>query len=37
VAAAEWPTQPHDPFFNANTPEELAEAETILRGEGVSL
>lgn len=36
VATAEWPTAPHDPFFNANTPEELAEAETILRGEGVS-
>jgi molybdopterin-guanine dinucleotide biosynthesis protein A len=36
VAVAEWPIAPHDPFFNANTPEELAEAETILRGEGVS-
>jgi molybdenum cofactor guanylyltransferase len=31
VAVAEWPTQPFDPFFNANTPEELAEAEMWLR------
>ncbi|MBY0336148.1 MAG: molybdenum cofactor guanylyltransferase MobA [Acetobacteraceae bacterium] len=31
-AAAEWPVEPLDPFFNANTPEELAEAERILRG-----
>lgn len=30
-AAAEWPGQPADPFFNANTPEELAEAEALLR------
>ena len=30
-AAAEWPSLPHDPFFNANTPEELAEAEKLLR------
>lgn len=37
VATAEWPVSPHDPFFNANTPEELAGAETILRGEDVSL
>jgi molybdopterin-guanine dinucleotide biosynthesis protein A len=36
VALAEWPSEPHDPFFNANTPEELAEAETILRGEAIS-
>lgn len=28
-AAAVWPTLPYDPFFNANTPEDLAEAESI--------
>lgn len=27
---AEFPTQPVDPFFNANTPEQLAEAERLL-------
>lgn len=32
VATVEWPATPHDPFFNANTPEELAEAEALLRG-----
>ena len=31
VAVAEWDCMPHDPFFNANTPEELAQAETLLR------
>jgi molybdopterin-guanine dinucleotide biosynthesis protein A len=36
VAQAEWPIAPHDPFFNANTPEELAEAEAILRAETIS-
>ena len=25
VAVAEWNSMPHDPFFNANTPEELEE------------
>ena len=29
-ASAAWPDQPRDPFFNANTPEELAEAEALL-------
>lgn len=29
-AEAEWPTAPLDPFFNANTPEELAEATALL-------
>lgn len=29
-ASAEWPDTPFDPFFNANTPEELAEAEALL-------
>jgi molybdenum cofactor guanylyltransferase len=32
IAHADWDTAPHDPFFNANTPEELAEAERLLRG-----
>lgn len=27
----EWPVEPLDPFFNINTPEELAEAERIIR------
>jgi molybdopterin-guanine dinucleotide biosynthesis protein A len=31
VAHADWDTAPHDPFFNANTPDELAEAERLLR------
>jgi molybdopterin-guanine dinucleotide biosynthesis protein A len=30
VAEAIWPTEPYDPFFNANRPEDLAEAEAIL-------
>ena len=29
-AHADWPTSPIDPFFNANAPEELAEAERLL-------
>lgn len=29
-AAAEWPTAPFDPFFNANTPEDLQQAECLL-------
>lgn len=28
--AVEWPTDPVDPFFNANRPEDLAEAERLL-------
>ncbi|CAM5771197.1 molybdenum cofactor guanylyltransferase MobA [Bosea minatitlanensis] len=31
VAVAEWPAEPVDPFFNINTPEELAEADGLLR------
>ena len=27
-----WPAVPHDPFFNINTPDDLAEAEAIARG-----
>jgi molybdopterin-guanine dinucleotide biosynthesis protein A len=29
VAVAEWPAEPMDPFFNVNTPEDLAEAERL--------
>ena len=29
VAIAEWPTEPVDPFFNVNTPEDAARAERI--------
>lgn len=29
VATAEWPATPFDPFFNANTPDDLAEAERL--------
>jgi molybdenum cofactor guanylyltransferase len=36
VATATWPDAPHDPFFNANTPEELAEAEALLLKQGIS-
>jgi molybdopterin-guanine dinucleotide biosynthesis protein A len=28
-AAAEWPLDPVDPFFNANTPDDIAEAERL--------
>jgi molybdopterin-guanine dinucleotide biosynthesis protein A len=30
IACADWETAPVDPFFNANTPEDLAEAEALL-------
>lgn len=30
VAVADYPVEPFDPFFNANRPEDLAEAERIL-------
>jgi len=30
VAEVEWPASPVDPFFNANRPEDLAEAEWLL-------
>ena len=29
--AVEWPTKPMDPFFNINTPDDLAAAERMLR------
>ena len=33
-AHADWPAEPYDPFFNANAPEDLAEAERILHAGG---
>jgi molybdopterin-guanine dinucleotide biosynthesis protein A len=33
-ASAEWPTDPIDPFFNANAPEDLAAAERLLQAQG---
>ncbi len=32
AAKVDWPTTPYDPFFNVNTPEDLAAAEQIARG-----
>jgi molybdopterin-guanine dinucleotide biosynthesis protein A len=29
VAIADWPAQPYDPFFNVNSPDDVAEAERI--------
>jgi molybdopterin-guanine dinucleotide biosynthesis protein A len=29
IALAGWPAEPVDPFFNANTPEDIAEAERL--------
>lgn len=29
AAVVEWPAEPYDPFFNVNTPEDLAQAERI--------
>ena len=34
VAAAEWPTEPVDPFFNVNTVQDLARAEALLAATG---
>jgi molybdopterin-guanine dinucleotide biosynthesis protein A len=35
---ADWPVAPFDPFFNVNTPEDLARAEAILRsGSGADM
>ena len=30
IATAEWPLEPVDPFFNANRPQDLAEAEALV-------
>ena len=32
LAYADWPMHPYDPFFNANTPEDLAAADAIAAG-----
>jgi len=34
VAHASWPAEPLDPFFNANTPEDIAAAERLARLDG---
>ena len=34
VAAAEWPSEPIDPFFNVNSPEDLARAEALAAASG---
>ncbi|WP_036258099.1 molybdenum cofactor guanylyltransferase MobA [Methylocapsa aurea] len=34
TAAAEWPVEPFDPFFNANEPGDLAAAEAIFAAQG---
>ncbi|WP_046865895.1 molybdenum cofactor guanylyltransferase MobA [Microvirga massiliensis] len=34
IAHVEWPIEPVDPFFNANTPEDIAEAEEMLVAHG---
>jgi molybdopterin-guanine dinucleotide biosynthesis protein A len=36
VALADWPVEPIDPFFNVNTPEEVAEAERLAAGRHVA-
>lgn len=33
LATVEWPTTPHDPFFNVNTPEDVIRLRLILNGE----
>jgi len=35
VALADWPTQPVDPFFNVNTPEDVARAAELAASEAV--
>jgi molybdopterin-guanine dinucleotide biosynthesis protein A len=34
IAHVEWPVEPVDPFFNANTPDDIAEAEEMLAAYG---
>ena len=36
VALADWPVGPIDPFFNVNTPEDVAEAERLAAGRNVA-
>ncbi len=35
TVAVEWPAEPVDPFFNVNTPEDLAEAERVAEAPGL--
>jgi molybdopterin-guanine dinucleotide biosynthesis protein A len=35
LATVSWPTTPLDPFFNANTVEDIAEAERLATLDGV--
>jgi molybdopterin-guanine dinucleotide biosynthesis protein A len=35
IAVADWPTEPVDPFFNVNTPEDVAAATKIAAAERV--
>jgi molybdopterin-guanine dinucleotide biosynthesis protein A len=37
LAVAEWPVEPFDPFFNANEPHDLVEAEAMMRLTGLSV
>jgi molybdopterin-guanine dinucleotide biosynthesis protein A len=37
IAHADWAVDPVDPFFNANSPEDLAEAEAMIRRLGASV
>ncbi len=32
IAIADWPAEPIDPFFNVNTPEDVARAEQVAAG-----
>ncbi len=34
LSVVDWPDSPQDPFFNANRPEDLAQAERIMAGQG---
>jgi molybdopterin-guanine dinucleotide biosynthesis protein A len=34
IAFAGWPAEPFDPFFNANAPEDIAEAERLIAVQG---
>jgi molybdopterin-guanine dinucleotide biosynthesis protein A len=34
IATVTWPTEPFDPFFNANTPDDLAQAERLAALDG---
>jgi molybdopterin-guanine dinucleotide biosynthesis protein A len=36
VAIADWPAEPVDPFFNVNTPEDVAAAERVAAQERAS-